>query len=115
MPQDRLPTLRQNSSGHNSSEERIAARLSAAADSLAQARDPDSFLAAMSYQRRLWHRMQKAAPFFSYQIPDRVMTFSLGVTAKPDGEWNDQEIEALISIDRTMSQAMSRAVRRIAD
>jgi len=89
--------------------ENIAECLSAAADRLAGARDTESFVAAMADQNSLWQNMRKAGPKLGYKIPDRIMDFSLSVTGKPRGGWNDQEIEALISVERSMSQAISRA------
>ncbi|HVI49910.1 MAG TPA: hypothetical protein VM661_01725 [Candidatus Sulfotelmatobacter sp.] len=91
--------------------EAFAQSLSAAADRLAQARDPEAFVAAMADQRNLWVRMRKAAPSLSYKIPDRIMDFSISVTSKSRGGWNDQEIEALISVDRSTSQEIFRATR----
>jgi hypothetical protein len=85
--------------------EEIAASLSAAADRLAEARDTASFVAAMKDHRRVWRGMRQAEPTLGYKIPDRVMRYSMSIIGKPDGEWNDQEIEALITIDRNLFQA----------
>lgn len=89
--------------------EDFARSLSAAADRLAQARDPEAFVAAMADQRLLWSRMRKAAPTLRYKIPDRILDFSIGITSKAKGGWSDQEIEALISLERSTSLAIVRA------
>jgi|GEM_PF-5136197 hypothetical protein len=90
---------------------RIANRLSFAADQLAGARDPAAFLDAMASQRRLWRHMQRASALMGYKIPDRVMDFSFEIATRRDGGWNDHEVEALISIERTVSQELARATR----
>lgn len=100
--------------GQTHSEE-FAASLSAAADRLAQARDAASFVAAMKDQRRVWRGMRQAAPTLGYKIPDRLMTYSMSIIGKPDGEWNDQEIEALIAIDRNLSKALSQDFPQLAE
>jgi len=93
----------------------FAASLSAAADRLSEARDAASFVAAMRDQRKVWRGMRKAAPTLGYQIPDRVMTYSMTIIGKPDGEWNDQEIEALITIDRNLSKALYQVFQHPAE
>ena len=90
---------------------RIADRLSFAADQLARARDPVAFLDAMASQRRLWRHMQRASILMGYKIPDRVMDFSFEIATRREGGWNDHEVEALISIERTVSQELSRTMR----
>ena len=88
--------------------EDMAASLTAAADRLAEARDATAFVAAMRDQRLLWRGMRHLAPRLGYKIPDRMMDYSMSILGKPDGEWNDQEIESLIAIDRSLSRAFMR-------
>lgn len=89
--------------------EDIASRLSAVADRLAYARDAEEFVTAIEDHRRIWRGMRQAAPRLNYKISDRLIDFSLTETAHKAGGVSDQEVEAFIKIDRSLSAALSTA------
>jgi hypothetical protein len=83
-----------------------ALALEHAASVLDHAVDGPGFLRALAHNRRVWSALRDIAERQNWLVPNRRQTaFALGATAKPGV--NDDEIHALVAINRRVSQALA--------
>lgn len=85
----------------------IATCLEAVAEQLHRARDVAEFFAAVDAHRRVWLGVRQACPTVRSKIPERLLEFSLAVSARQPRRLSDQEVETLIQIDRFVSAAIA--------
>lgn len=77
-----------------------------AASVLDHAADGPGFLLALAHNRRVWCALRDIARRQDWRVPDRRQTeFALGATAKAGA--NDDEVHALVAINRRVSQALA--------
>lgn len=90
-------------------EESSAIALGAAADDLANAQDADAFLAALDTNRRLWLVLAEIARRHRWPAVDhRQADFVAATTATAGKGISDQQLEALIGINREVSARLTR-------
>ena len=83
-----------------------ALALDHAASVLDHAVDGPAFMRALAHNRRVWSALRDIAERQNWRVPDHRQTaFALGATAKAGV--NDDEVHALMSINRRVSQALA--------
>ncbi len=83
-----------------------ALALDYAAAVLDHAVDGPAFVRALEHNRRVWSALRDIAERQNWGVPDRRQTaFALGATAKAGA--NDDEVHALMSINRRVSRALA--------
>ncbi len=83
---------------------RDAAALNHAADALATAHDPATFLAALATNHRVWLRLHRLAALRGWTRSERRHAeFALATSARGAGSVSDADIEALIRVDREIA------------
>jgi hypothetical protein len=79
--------------------------LAEAAADLDRASDAPTFLRALDRNRRIWQALSQLA---RERIPARVSEYALSTTRKAGKGVNDDHVNALITINRTMSAELSQ-------
>lgn len=87
---------------------RLSARLEAAAGLLDSACDPDGFRAALDVNGRVWREIYATASACGWPVTDRMVNFSLSLQARAGRGVDDDEVEAQIAINRSVSKAIAR-------
>ncbi len=88
--------------------ESSAVALTKAADDMADASDSQRFLAALDGNHRLWHSLSRIAAAKGWSMPDRrVAEFVMTTTHKAGRRTGDDQIEALIAINREIAAQLA--------
>eukprot|EP00906_Rhabdomonas_costata_P015427 RCo022182 len=88
--------------------ESSAVALTKAADDMADAHDNEHFLAALNGNHRLWLALAEIAHAKGWSFPDRRVTdFVMNTTHKAGRHTGDDQIEALIAINRDMAAQLA--------
>ncbi len=88
--------------------EELAASLADAADRLHEARDATAFRTAIEAHERAWHRLRQVIEDFRPCVPKHYLDFSCRSRARAPYRINDDDVEALIHIDRIVAAAITR-------
>lgn len=88
--------------------ENSAVALSEAADALSCARSPAAFLAALEINYRVWTTLEHLSRQWGWAIPERRLTsFALTTAGQRGKPVSDAHVEALIRVNREVSQALA--------
>jgi hypothetical protein len=94
---------------HQALAEELAASLAEAAERLNGARDATAFRRAIDAHDRAWHRLRQVIEDFRPCVPKHFMDFSCRSRGRGPYRLNDDDVEALIHIDRIVAAAITRS------
>lgn len=99
MGQALLPT-------HENSARNLASSLEDIADRLGRADSAAEFVAVLEENRAVWEKVRSAVGRYGWRVPRRLMDFSLASSARARRGLSDHDVEAMISINRSISSAI---------
>jgi hypothetical protein len=96
------------------SAESSAAALREAADELSRARSPAAFLAALETNYRVWTALDHLSRHRNWAVPGRGLAdFALATAGQRGKAVTDEHVEALIRVNREVSQALTQSERSV--
>lgn len=85
----------------------LALSLDAVADRLDAAGDATAFVKAVEANGVIWGELARVARTLGWPVPQRMVEYSVSAVARARHGINDDEVEALIRMNRSMSRDMS--------